>query len=450
MLSGGGIVCVMDNVTHINNQGVSTMIKKCFLLLFFCHAAIFAGDTVTLNRKNVRMSGRVYPEKVSFSAGEKMTFIIKWKTQQKVPSGRYFVQWKRTGDDNKVQVGKVPFEKNDLTVTTSMQSPGFIRVEAKLTDASGKPCGPFFDGGAGVDIDKIDSFPAPADFNAFWKQQRRKLAGVPVKELERVKDRTSSSEVFQYRVKVASPGGRPVTGYLTIPAGAAAGSQKAYVLFYGYGSRGQSPQKLRKDGIYLEINAHGFELGRDKAYYSDFTNKIKHNGKPYAFSKIQNSNRETAYFNGMSLRVLRALQYIKTLPEWDGKNLIVQGGSQGALQAVWGAANDPDVTLAEIFIPWFCDISGKRRNPPRLEGWQPYWTAALEYFDPVHHALRIKCPVFITSAGLGDYTCPPSGVMAFYNNLQVPKKIKWFQGMQHGYMPKNPQFFEFFEKWADK
>lgn len=47
----------------------------------------------------------------------------------------------------------------------------------------------------------------------------------------------------------------------------------------------------------------------------------------------------------MYLRVLRALDYVKTLPEWDGKNLIVIGSSQCGAQAIVAAALDPQVSL---------------------------------------------------------------------------------------------------------
>ena len=39
-----------------------------------------------------------------------------------------------------------------------------------------------------------------------------------------------------------------------------------------------------------------------------------------------------------ALRVMRSLQFVKSLPQWDGKNLQANGGSQGGLQTVWAAA----------------------------------------------------------------------------------------------------------------
>lgn len=76
------------------------------------------------------------------------------------------------------------------------------------------------------------------------------------------------------------------------------------------------------------MNAHGFKLNQPKEYYDNFTNEIKSNGQIYAFDPKQNSNPETAYFNGMAMRVMRSLEFLKSLPQWDGKNLTAAGGSR--------------------------------------------------------------------------------------------------------------------------
>ncbi len=39
-------------------------------------------------------------------------------------------------------------------------------------------------------------------------------------------------------------------------------------------------------------------------------------------------------------------------------------------------------------------------------------------------------------------TVPPTGVAAFYNNLSCPKKIVWFQGSTHGYVPPVRETYE--------
>ena len=141
----------------------------------------------------------------------------------------------------------------------------------------------------------------------------------------------------------------------------------------------------------------------------------------------------------MALRVMRTLQFVKQLPQWNQEVLVANGGSQGGLQTIWAAGLDPDVTLARIQVPWCCDLGGAK-NFQRLTGnWRISYVRALDYYDPINFAKRIKCKVEIIRAGLGDYTCPPSGVAVFYNNLACPKKIIWFQGSDHVYIPPNPQ-----------
>ena len=171
-----------------------------------------------------------------------------------------------------------------------------------------------------------------------------------------------------------------------------------------------------------------------KAYYKDLRKACGSNGHDYAFDPVQNSDPEKAYFCGMTYRLMRGLQYLKSRPEWDGKNLIVAGGSQGGLQTSWAAGLDKDVTLARPFITWGCNwgfVDGTRIRGP----WHIPWAPGLGYYDAVSHIARAKCPVEITRAGLGDYTCPPSGLALFYNAIKAPKSIVWVQGSRHGHTP---------------
>lgn len=48
----------------------------------------------------------------------------------------------------------------------------------------------------------------------------------------------------------------------------------------------------------------------------------------------------------MVLRVMRALDYVTSRPEWSRKDLLVQGTFQGSLQASWAAGLGTAMTLA--------------------------------------------------------------------------------------------------------
>ena len=393
---------------------------------------------------------------VSYKAGETIDFTLSL-VNAKVPQDEaYFVQWTRTGDDGKKASGREPAATDmSFHVRTSLAKPGFVRLEARLVDAAGKEVvrdrpAPgenwfghrevFFSGGAGVDIAKLrQGAPEPRDFDRFWAKQKARLKAVPVKA-ERTEVASPRQELRVYAVRVECAGGHPVTGYLSVPKRCDSGAKcGARVSFDGYGSGDPKPPKQLWDTWNMEfhINAHGYELGKDKAYYDEFLESIKSNGKGYAFDPRQNSDPEKAYFNGMALRVMRALEYVKTLPEWDGKTLIASGGSQGGLQTMWAAALDRDVTEAQPMITWCSDI-GKRGEGRQGAEFEPQYTDALRYYDTANHARRITCKVNCTRAGLGDYTCPPSGLAVVYNNLKCPKSCNWTQGSRHGYIPPNP------------
>ncbi|MCF0234388.1 MAG: acetylxylan esterase [Thermoguttaceae bacterium] len=243
---------------------------------------------------------------------------------------------------------------------------------------------------------------------------------------------SGDENVVAYDVKVDCAGLAPVSGYLTMPKNAEAKSLPAVVSYQGYGVYSAGKQTWRKNAIAFEINAHGILNGQKTEYYQALSSTFL---AGYGFSQTQNSVPESCYWNGMMMRAMRALQYVKTLPEWDGVNLTTTGGSQGGLQCLSAAGLDPDVTAVEAYVPWFCDLSGRVKND-RLGGWFPEWVDGLGYFDTTNHAKRIKGKVTFYS-GLGDYVCPPSGQVVLFHAIPTEKKWGVTQGKTHGFTMKN-------------
>ncbi len=381
-----------------------------------------------------------------YKPGEQMEFTI-MLYDGKTPVEGKKLQWERTGDDGIKKSGEGVSSKDGLKITTSTDKPGFVRIYVKAFDENnkqlqgkikGKLKPIFFDGGACVDPDKLQGIPEPADFDEYWAKQKKLLASVPLKVLE-MKEVKGTKDVVAYDVKIACAGKMPVSGYLCMPRNAAKKSLPAEVTFHGYGIRSANKNLgLGKKKIVLDINAHGIINGQPKEFY---TNLGKTSLKSYAFSKKENSNPDTAYFHDMFLRVMRALEYVKSLPEWDGKNLKASGGSQGGLQSLVAAGLDQDVTESNAWSPWCCDM-GRSQLKRLMGGWGIAYTPAMLYFDPVNHVKRAnpKCKLFII-ANLGDYVCPPSGVWIAYNNFPGPKIMEVRQGCEHGFtMPKYNKF----------
>lgn len=405
-----------------------------------------------------------------YAPDETMTFTLTLEdVVGTLRPGEAFVEWRRTGDDGERQEGRADAAAEmPLVIRTKLGKPGFVRLFAVVKDRTGKvlrrtvrqdgrtPDGTraanpyekadsrvFFDGGAGVEPTQIAPYPEPDDFDSFWAKRKAQLAAVPV-EAERRKLDGIGGPANVYAVKVACAGPRPVTGYLSIPKAIEGkkGSYGALVRFDGYSRTSvQQPMKSGPKGVIVfHVNAHGYELGRDAAYYKAFYRSIESNGQGYAFDEKQNADPETAYFGGMTWRVMRALEYVKSLPEWNGRNLAVSGGSQGGLQSLWAAGLDRDVTAVETRIPWGCDFGGETMGRNR-GGWYIRFAKGLPYYDAVNHAKRVNpsCRVDIARAGLGDYTCPPSGISLMFNALPCTRKrIRWVQGSTHGFVPAEP------------
>lgn len=389
---------------------------------------------------------------ITYKAGEEMSFTLTVeRLDGELKDGEFSLDWKRSGDDGIVETGKVSYAGAPFVYKTSIAFPGFVRLEAKLVDAKGKQASKnaFFDGGAGADIDALEGHPEPKDFDEFWGRQFARLDKIKINP-ELVEVESPTNAVKCYAVSVPCAGLRPVTGYLSVPVDVEKGATfPVKVMFHGYSGDefGHKRQKtVPTDCILLDMNAHGLrlpELGGTEADRKALRWEARSNGHTYAFDPEQNKDPETAYFNGMVLRVKRALQYMKTQKGWNGRDVQVTGGSQGGLQAIWAAACGEGVTYAEIGVPWNCDIftnGGVRSDPAKKlasHGWYIKWTDALGYYDAVNFGRRIPvgCYADVCRAGLGDYVCPPTGIAKLWNALSCRRRIVWIQGSEHGYVP---------------
>ncbi len=263
---------------------------------------------------------------------------------------------------------------------------------------------------------------------------------MPLEVLEKEELKTLVEGYRLFRVKIACAGPRPVTGYLIIPQG----DEKlpAHAFYYGYNYRPYSPGKgwFKPGYISFHVNAHGCELDASEDYYRQFADSIRSGKYDYAFDPEENKNPDKSYFNGMAMRVMRSMQYLQTLPEWNGKDLVACGYSQGGMQACWAAGLLPEVSYCRADIPWNADMAAPAMG--RNHGdWFVEYVPGLEYFDIVNHIARAKCPLEIPRAGLGDYICPPCGVTALYNNAPGPKRITYVQGSQHSFVPPKAERF---------
>ena len=283
--------------------------------------------------------------------------------------------------------------------------------------------------GALFDAEAIKSTaPEPEDFDAFWKAQREKLDKVEFKtQLTRID--SGDPAVEAYSVVVETGADRPVTAYLAFPAGAAPKSLPGYVSFLSLSWCDISPKgaiSIAKKGmIALHASWHGLPVGQPKEFYLEEGKKFKKG------DKLSDPTKWSMGY--IYIRVMRALDYLKSRPEWNGRDLVVQGGSLAGAETAAAAALDPAVTLAFIHTPCFAefnaDLDGRHRSLP-IGGYKTAWMTpkirrSVGYYDIVNHAKRIKCEVYFCT-GFADQVCPPSNVYAAYNNVPAGvKKVMW-------------------------
>ena len=340
-------------------------------------------------------------------------------------------KWIIEGDDGRKESGSAPVNgKAPLVLTASLSRPGFVRVKVEACDGNLNPLSNVtcFLGGAGAEVEKIEcDTKMPDDFDDFWENIVKELDSHGVVLEEKIPYSAEEEGFSVYKIKLKMPFGKPVWSLLSIPNGGE--NLPAKVIYCGYGVYSIEPV-LEKEYITLVTDVHGLEPGLSEEYYKELGREPDGELYYYGFDSIENSNPDNVYFKSVIARDLMAAKFIKTLPQWNKKELISQGGSQGAFRATSVAAHDKDITELNITVPWFCNLGGYKNG--RMRGWSPDYVEGVCYFDTANQMTRVECPVNV-SAKLGDYTCPPSSVMAAYNNCKNKKKITFYQNGTHAY-----------------
>ena len=393
----------------------------------------FAVFALSSSAERLAFVGTTDKDPISYKVWEKMTFtvtLVDRDAGNKPVKGRT-LKWTLKGDDGTDESGEA--RSDEPFVKKAFQTkPGFVRLTVNVLDAAGKIVAgdeAKFDGGAGAGVTDIAASAIPSDFHRFWDARVAALLATPcAAKLTPVATTNDKVVVVKFLVPM---GGKeaPAQGLLCHPKDAAARSLpiEVSVSGYGFGPTGLKPEKCLENGgkLALAITRQGEDPLMDKDYYENVKTNVCRN-----FCFRNNDRAENTDFYKMLMRDLKALQWAKSLPQWDGRRIATAGGSMGGYQALGLAALDPDVTSVWAFIPWCADISGHFLFK-RMNGWVPAWTPALAYVQLANLATRVRCPVSMV-IGLGDYVCPPSGEMILFRNLNCTKSLEIVQSMGHG------------------
>ncbi|MGE4563673.1 MAG: acetylxylan esterase [Victivallaceae bacterium] len=398
----------------------------------------------TATRGDYKIEAWTERENGLYRDGEEIVFNIQLLKGGKPLAGEKLVYSFR-GDHFSAGKGELTTAETPLAVKVKPKGAGFtlIKVDYQLSPKEKI----YARAGALTDAETLlPGRPAPADFADFWRRQREavladrspaSVSPVPV-------DPAYQGKLELYDVQIPVPGTKPVSAYLTVPANPAGRKFPALITFHAAGVRSSLKQYdfAAKGFLVLDLNAHGLPNGNPAAEY---TKLYQGSMKDY---RLENAgDREKIYFNGMFRRLIRALEYVKDRSDWDGRTLIVHGGSQGGGQALVAAGLDPAVSGVIAHEPALCDHSGifagRDAGWPRFIAFKnrqpldPAIAAAVPYYDAAYFAAGIKHAKVLVTTGLIDTTCVPSSVFAAYNSIPSPdKKIVVFPQAIHGVYPE--------------
>ncbi len=378
----------------------------------------------------IYLTGSTKKDPLSYQVGETITFHISLACGKELQPCYKFA-WTMVTEGGGTERGTEDGSKGWFEVSTILNKPGSVQLTVQAFDDNGMLYDTSYTGGAAANVDEITlAKEEPADFDAFWDAQIKRLddIGLEVLKYELVKENAS---FYIYDVRLNAIGDMPVSGYLSIPKNAKPGACIAKLAFQGYSCEG-SPMFFERNTILFSVNIHGLENGRDAAYYQEMSQTVG-NGFGFATNRIE--NRDTSDYLYLHLRNLQAVRFVKSFEEWNGKDLIVSGGSCGAMQSIALAALDSEISQVSAWIPWLCDVGGYTAE--RIKStFAPNYVEAMGYFDTVSFARRVTCKVGI-SAGLGDKVIPLSGVLALTNSFKNAEMtgLVFQQHDTHGYVP---------------
>ncbi len=331
--------------------------------------------------------------------------------------------------------------KNGMTEISgySMKEPGFLRCRV-IALYQGKR----YEGMASAAFDPQSIQPTiqyPSDFNQFWDKAKQELAAVPMDvKLTLLPDKcTENTNVYEANIQNYNKS--RVFGILCVPK--KQGKYPALLEVPGAGVRGYFGDiSTSEEGIItFQIGIHGISVTMDPSVYAELGRSAL-NGYPF----YNLDNRDSYYYKRVYLGCVRAIDFIFSLPEFDGSNLAVTGGSQGGALSIVSAGLDHRVKYISAFHPALCDLTGYLSD--RAGGWPHMFRNKAEassermktaqYYDVVNFARNVKIPG-LYSWGYNDVTCPPTSTYSAYNMIPGPKELVLFQESGHWTFPEQVQ-----------
>jgi cephalosporin-C deacetylase-like acetyl esterase len=366
-----------------------------------------------------------------YKTGEKATVEVQFY-KYGIPQDGLTVSYELGGDMMPSDAQGTVTLKNGkaLIPVGTMREPGFrdCRLTAKL---DGKTYSHHVK--VGFSPEKLQPYTKlPSDFNEFWDKTKAEAAQFPLTYTKEHVEKYSTDKIDCYLIRLQlNRQNQCIYGYLFYPK--AEGKYPVVLCPPGAGIKTiKGPMRHKyyaEEGcVRFEIEIHGLHPELDDETFSEISRAFSSRENGYLVNGLD--SRENYYMKRVYLACVRSIDLLTSLPEWDGKNVIVQGGSQGGALALVTAGLDKRVTACVANHPALSDMAGYKAG--RAGGYPhlfsktvdmdtPQKIQTLAYYDVVNFAKQITVPVYMTW-GYNDNTCPPTTSYIVYNVLNCPKE----------------------------
>ncbi len=326
----------------------------------------------------------------------------------------------------------VVLKDGTMRFTGTMKRPGFYRFKV-TAHVDGKD----YDGlcTAGFSPLKIKPYAeCPEDFDEFWSNTLKDARKVSLEPTRVLLPERCVNGVNVYEVSFVNdrPNDR-IFGILSVPK--KAGKYPALLRVPGAGVRPYAGDvwTASQGCITLEIGIHGIPVTMPQSVYDELSTGALGN---YFDTNLENPDHN--YYKRVVTGAVRAVDYIASLPEWNGESIGVTGSSQGGFLSLAVAALDKRITFMAAVHDAMCDYESELKGT--AGGWPHYFywdkspsKARIEgarYYDGVNFARKVTCPCWF-SFGYNDEVVPPTSSYGTYNIVTAPKTLSVYQLTGH-------------------
>jgi len=283
--------------------------------------------------------------------------------------------------------------------------------------------------------------PLPDDFFIFWESLKAESDTVPLDAHTELWREKSTDKLNVYLADFRNYRNRSrMYGVLCIPK--KEGKYPVLLRLPGSGIHSYTGDTVmaNKGVITFEIGIHGIPVNLDNSVYSALSSGALNS---YRYADLD--NRDRYYFNRVYMGCYRAISFLTSLPEFDGKNVIVYGRSQGGALSIVTAALHPRVNLVVAYFPALCDLHGYLHH--RGGGWPhlfsedtpftntPEKIKTAPYFDVVNFAQFVRARGYYCF-GYNDFVCPPTSIYSAFNMIKSDKYLNLQMDTGHAVYPE--------------